>query len=96
MALFDLLGRPWSMGIVWQLHDGPLTFRALRSACGDVSPSLLNRRLKELTATGLVHHDGSGYRLTDHGDELFELLEPLGGWAKRWADHGDFATSDDV
>lgn len=95
MALFDLLGRPWSMGVVWQLHDGPLTFRALQSACGDMSPSLLSRRLKELTATDLVVHDGTGYRLTVHGHELFTLLEPLGNWAAHWAEHGEFDMPDE-
>jgi DNA-binding HxlR family transcriptional regulator len=86
MALFDLLGRAWAMGIIWQLEDGPHTFRKLRTKCDDVSPSLLNRRLKELRTTGLVELGDDGYLLTPLGGEAYELLEPLGRWAKHWAD----------
>ena len=85
MALFDLLGRAWAMGVVWQLAKGHGTFRELQERCGGVSPSLLNQRLKELRAAGLVEHDGTGYRLTALGDELFEHLDQLGSWSKRWA-----------
>ena len=31
MALFDLLGRSWSIGVVWQLQEGPCTFRELKT-----------------------------------------------------------------
>ena len=89
MALFDLLGRAWAMGIVWQLGNGPFTFRELQKACEDVSPSLLNRRLKELRTSGLVDHDTSGYHLTRYGIEVLEMLRPLGAWADRWAEHFD-------
>lgn len=86
MALFDLLGRAWAMGVVWQLNDGRCTFRELQQRCGGVSPSLLSRRLKELRATGLVEHDGKGYALTALGSELFDQLNRLGTWSKRWAE----------
>jgi DNA-binding HxlR family transcriptional regulator len=85
MALFDLLGRSWAMGILWQLADQPHTFRSLQSACEGVSPSVLNKRLKELRACGLVAQDG-GYCLTGTGQELFQLLQPFGPWACKWAD----------
>jgi DNA-binding HxlR family transcriptional regulator len=48
MALLDLLGRRWALRILWELRDGPRTFRALRLACDDASPSVLNARLREL------------------------------------------------
>lgn len=89
MALFDLLGRAWAMGIVWQLKEGPCTFRELRKRCEDISPSLLNRRLKELRAAQFVECGGPGYRLTPLGEELFDLLEPIGAWAKTWGKHLD-------
>lgn len=85
MALFDLLGRSWAMGILWQLSAGPLTFRGLQDACEGVSPSVLNKRLKELRACGLVAQDG-GYRLSAKGEELFALLKPFGPWAAKWAE----------
>jgi DNA-binding HxlR family transcriptional regulator len=86
MALFDILGRRWSMGVLWTLcKDGPCTFRSLRSRCDDISPTVLNTRLKELREAGLVEHDSDGYRGTELGHELYGMLRPLGAWSKRWA-----------
>lgn len=73
------------MGVVWQLNGQPCTFRELRARCDGVSPSLLNQRLKELRATGLIDHDGDGYILTELGEELSQQLASLGTWSKRWA-----------
>ena len=86
MALFDLLGRAWAMGIVWQLRNGPYTFRELREKCEDVSPTLLNRRLKELRKAQLVERCSEGYRLTELGETLFEVLEPFEEWSQKWAE----------
>lgn len=87
MALFDLLGRSWSLGIIWQLSDGtPATFRQLQDRCETVSPTVLNKRLKELRACALVDHDGSGYHLTPLGLELFEMLHPFGAWSTTWSE----------
>jgi DNA-binding HxlR family transcriptional regulator len=89
MALLDLLGRRWAMGIIWNLYRGPLTFRGLQSACekksGTISPSILNSRLKDLDEAHLVTRTLDGYELTPLGKELFILLEPLGPWSREWA-----------
>jgi len=85
MALFDLLGRTWALGALWQLSNDAMTFRELQAACEGVSPTVLNRRLKELTASGLVERAERGYRLSDAGRELFGHLQPLGGWSEKWA-----------
>jgi DNA-binding HxlR family transcriptional regulator len=37
MALLDLLGRRWALRIIWELRDGPLTFRDLQAACDGMS-----------------------------------------------------------
>jgi DNA-binding HxlR family transcriptional regulator len=83
MALLDLLGRRMTLRILWELSrvDGPLTFRALQAAA-DTNPTVLNTRVKELRAAGLVTHDESGYRLTQAGGELMALLLPLYAWAE--------------
>ncbi|MBX2798549.1 MAG: helix-turn-helix transcriptional regulator [Myxococcales bacterium] len=86
MALFDLLGRTWSMGVVWQLASGPLTFRALQRRCDGMSASLLNNRLRELRETGLVDRCEEGYVLTELGRELSALLQGMGEWSIRWAE----------
>lgn len=84
MVLFDLLGRRWSMGILWNLSDQNRTFRELQARCGSASPTVLNTRLKELRAVELVEKSDHGYALTDDGRALFNLLKPLGGWAEEW------------
>lgn len=85
MAIFDLLGRRWAMGIVWNLSRGPATFRALQSCCETISPSILNSRLKELKEAQLIDRSLDGYHLTAMGEELFTLLKPFGRWSINWA-----------
>ena len=86
MALLDLLGRRWSLRIVWELREASLTSRALRTACDDVSPTVLQSRLSELREAGLVElTPGDGYRLTELGKELFETFLPLHRFAERWS-----------
>lgn len=85
MAVLDLLGRRWSLRVLWELRDSPLTFRALQTACDDVSPSVLQQRLKDLRQAGLVDHDGDGYALTASARALMPALLALNNWAEDWA-----------
>ncbi|SDR30837.1 helix-turn-helix domain-containing protein [Pseudovibrio sp. Tun.PSC04-5.I4] len=85
MVLFDLLGRRWALGIVWNLSSGPQTFRSLQSNCDSVSPTVLNTRLKELRECGIVTTGENGYELSEQGRELFVYLEPLGAWSQTWS-----------
>jgi DNA-binding HxlR family transcriptional regulator len=86
MALLDLLSRRWTLRLLWELREErSATFRALRADLDDVSPSILNARLKDLRAARLVDLDQSGYVLTESGVQLLALLLPLGRWAERWA-----------
>lgn len=86
MALLDLLGRRWTLRIVWELRDGPLTSRALRTACDEASPTVIQARLSELREAGLVELlPGDGYRLTALGSELMESFLPLHRFAERWS-----------
>jgi DNA-binding HxlR family transcriptional regulator len=86
MALLDLLGRRWTLRIVWELREQPLTSRALRAACDEASPTVLQVRLSELRQAGLVELEpASGYRLTELGRELLEKFLPLHCFAERWS-----------
>ncbi len=86
MALFDLLGRRWTLRVLWELRDGPETFRSLRARCAEMSPSVLNTRLRELRSAGIVAPESDGgYALTKHGLELRGALKPLDDWAKAWS-----------
>ncbi|HEY1515553.1 MAG TPA: helix-turn-helix domain-containing protein [Solirubrobacteraceae bacterium] len=87
MALLDLLGRRWALRVLWELRTGEsLTFRELQARCSEVSSSVLNDRLRELRVAGIVAaRPRHGYSLTTEGASLLEDLQPLDGWAKRWA-----------
>lgn len=85
MALFDLLGRSWALGVIWQLSNSPMTFRQLQEKCEQISPTVLNKRIKELTLSGFVERTDVGYQLTATGLELFTLLKPFGVWSQKWA-----------
>ena len=84
MALLDLLGRRWTLRLVWELRDGPRTFRALQADCGGASSSVLNQRLAELRGAGAVEAGADGYALTTEGRELLAIYGPLESWAARW------------
>lgn len=86
MALLDLLGRRWSLRILWELRDAPLTSRALRTACDEASPTVLQARLSELREAGFVElGEGGGYSLTPLGRDLCETFMPLHKFAERWS-----------
>ena len=87
MVLLDVLGKRWTLRLLWELNqDGAGTFRDLRARCGDISPTSLNSRLKELRELGLIDLTDSGFELTEQGHSLSALLNPLDKWANKWAD----------
>lgn len=86
MAALDLLGRRWSLRVLWELRDGPLGARALRDRCTPISTAVLYARLHELVDAGLVlQGDDQQYGLTPLGAQLGTAIEPLDAWARRWA-----------
>ena len=87
MALLDLLGRRWTLRIIWELReDRALTSRALRTACDEASPTVLQARLADLREAGLVALAAEGgYSLTPLGRELAENVLPLHRFAERWS-----------
>lgn len=86
MAALDLLGRRWSLRVLWELRTGPVGARALLDRCHGLSSSVLYDRLRELSAAGLIEKDErSSYRLTELGAALGAAIEPLDEWARRWA-----------
>jgi DNA-binding HxlR family transcriptional regulator len=86
MALLDLLGRRWTLRIVWELRDNALTSRELRTACDDASPTVIQQRLTELREAGFIEaYEGGGYGLTALGKDLFATFMPLHQFADRWS-----------
>ena len=85
MVLLDLLGRRWTLRLVWELREEPRRFRELQAAIG-ASPTIINTRLAELREAKLVELDETaGYRLTGLGQELLRLFLPLHHWSEKWA-----------
>ena len=83
MALLDLLGRRWTLRVLWELRTPAANFRELQARCDGMSSSVLSQRLGDLRAAGIVAPDT--LELTREGAKLLDALGPLDGWAKRWA-----------
>src|SRR4029453_14433992 len=85
MVLLDLLGRRWTLRIVWELRDEPKRFRELQDLIG-ASPTIIKPRRAELREAKLRALDEeAGYRLTTLGEELLRLFLPLHVWSEKWA-----------
>jgi DNA-binding HxlR family transcriptional regulator len=86
MAALDLLGRRWTLRVIWELREAAPTFRVLQARCQGMSSSVLSQRLEDLRAAGIAEtREDGGYELTPEGRLLLEALAPLDRWAKRWA-----------
>jgi DNA-binding HxlR family transcriptional regulator len=72
------------MLVVHELWGSPLRFNELRRGLPRMSPTLLSKRLQQLTAAGVVARDGEQYRLTEAGEELGPIVAALGNWGLRW------------
>jgi len=87
MVLLDVFGQRWTLRILWELRNGRLTFRELQSRCDDLSPTILNRRLKELRDLQLVDREADGYGLSDWGRKIGKQLNQLEKLSQEWASH---------
>jgi DNA-binding HxlR family transcriptional regulator len=82
-ATLDLLGRRWSLLLIWELRRDAVAFSDLRQRTS-ISPSVLSARLRELAEADIVERDGARrYRLSGRGRELTRLLYELNRWAER-------------
>ncbi len=53
--IMALLGRRSVLRIGWELREGrTLSFRGLQDACGGISPTVMNQRLRDLREAGFV------------------------------------------
>jgi len=97
MAILDLLGRRWTLRILWELrHGDAMSFRDLQTICGDISPTSLNKRLQELKEAFIVQLTDGGYQLTQTGIDLLATLQPLQRWAEKWASLYELAGDNDA
>lgn len=83
--LLELVGRRWTLRILWELRDGRRSFNELRRRAGGMSQSVLVTRLTELFGAGLVADTPGGYELTPLGADLLPELERLRAYAVQWS-----------
>jgi DNA-binding HxlR family transcriptional regulator len=84
LPLLALLGRRWALRVLWELRLGACGFRNLQIACGNISPTVLSTRMRELRKAGLVADSLPGLELTRSGEDLVQALAGLDGFARRW------------
>src|SRR5215472_10221356 len=84
----ELLDERWTMLIVRELVMGSQHFNDLRRGVPRMSPTLLSKRLRQLTSAGLIERRVGGgetlYQLTEAGRELRPIVEAIGAWGIRW------------
>jgi DNA-binding HxlR family transcriptional regulator len=84
----ELLDERWTLLVVRELIAGSERFNELRRGVPRMSPTLLSRRLQQLTRAGVVDRVEDGpdvrYVLTAAGHELRPVVEALGAWGVRW------------
>jgi DNA-binding HxlR family transcriptional regulator len=79
-----LLGRRWTLALLYASHEGAVRFNAFRQVCGAIPPRTLAQRLAELEEAGLLERrvldarpPRVEYRLTPAGERLEALIEAL-------------------
>jgi DNA-binding HxlR family transcriptional regulator len=85
----EILEPRWTIPILTELWSGATRFNDLRRGIGNISPTLLSKRLKELEAHGLIERIkdvGTGnvdYIRTQKAIDLEPVLDGLSKWAQR-------------
>lgn len=84
-----VLGGKWKASILWHLKDGPVRFNELSRMLGGASKKMIDQRLKELEAQGLVTREvisdrpiAVAYEITDFGRTALDILEKLKDWTE--------------
>ena len=87
-----IIGGKWKGSILWHLQDGPVRFNDLARQLGGATRKMVNERLKELEAQGLVRRNvlserpiAVSYEMTEFGRSVLVVLEQLKDWAE---EHG--------
>ena len=80
----DLLGRRWTLSILYAATTGAVRFNEFRDSVGRVPPATLTARLNELVEAGLLERrvldtrpPAVEYRMTSRGRRFEPLLREL-------------------
>lgn len=84
-----LLGGKWKGSILWHLKDGPVRFNDLARQLGGASKKMVNQRLKEMEAAGMVERKvlatrpvAVAYTITGFGRSALDVLDQLRIWSE--------------
>jgi DNA-binding HxlR family transcriptional regulator len=86
-----ILGGKWKGSILWHLKDGPVRFNALARQLGGASKKMIDQRLKEMEAMGLVERKvlstrpiAVAYEITAFGRSTLGILDQLRRWSEQY------------
>ncbi len=89
-----ILGRKWSIIVIYYLLDGEKKFSDLEKLIDGISPKVLASTLDFLREYGIVQrkvYDSKPvtvkYKLTDKGRDLYRAISALIEWSDRWGDN---------
>ncbi|MEM1191168.1 MAG: helix-turn-helix domain-containing protein [Pseudomonadota bacterium] len=84
-----LIGGKWTASIIYHLKDGPVRFNDLARMLGGASKKMIDQRLKELEARGMVLRTvvstrpiAVTYQLTPFGASALNVLDQLRRWSE--------------
>ena len=84
-----MIGGKWKGSILWHLKDGPVRFNELSRQLGGASRKIVNERLKEMEAMGLIVRTVLSerpiavvYEITDLGRSSLLILKTLKKWVE--------------
>ena len=85
-----IIGGKWTGSIIYHLKDEPVRFNDLCRMLGGASKKMIDQRLKELEAHGMVKREvlalrpiAVTYQLTDFGRSALSILEDLRVWSEK-------------
>ena len=85
-----LIGGKWKASIIYHLKDEPVRFNDLTRMLGGASKRMVDQRLKELEAEGMVIRKviserpiAVTYELTDFGRSALRILDDLRLWSEK-------------
>jgi DNA-binding HxlR family transcriptional regulator len=88
----EIICSRWTALILREMLCGTTRFNDLRRGVPLMSPTLLSKRLKELTEAGVIAVKRTGkqgaveYTLTEAGEDLRAVIMSLGTWGQRWVE----------
>lgn len=84
-----MIGGKWTGSIIYHLKDEPVRFNDLNRMLGGASKKMIDQRLKELEANGMVVRKvisdrpvAVTYELSDFGRSALGILEELRVWSE--------------